>query len=76
MKNKEFLCVLMAGRSGCTIKRDIGLEQLASKGMIYQAARWRPDLVAACLSAQSIPSILIEDWTLPAGAYGTGEGLL
>ncbi|MBS1095225.1 phosphoadenosine phosphosulfate reductase domain-containing protein [Gluconobacter wancherniae] len=61
---------------GCTIKRDRGLEQLASKGMIYQAARSRPVLVAACLSAQSIPSVLIEDWTLPAGAYGTGEGPL
>ncbi|MCP1237634.1 phosphoadenosine phosphosulfate reductase family protein [Gluconobacter kondonii] len=61
---------------GCTIKRDRGLGQLASKGMIYQAARSRPDLVAACLSAQSIPSVLTEDWTLPAGAYGTGGGPL
>ncbi|MEJ5154651.1 phosphoadenosine phosphosulfate reductase family protein [Gluconobacter wancherniae] len=61
---------------GCTIKRDRGLEQLASEGRIYQAVRWRPDLAAACLSAQSIPSVLIEDWTLPAGAYGTGEGPL
>ncbi|MBS0984014.1 phosphoadenosine phosphosulfate reductase family protein [Gluconobacter cerinus] len=59
---------------GCTIKRDRGLEQLVSEGAVYQAARSRPDLVAACLSAQSIPSVLTENWTLPAGAYGTGGG--
>ncbi|MDI6654181.1 hypothetical protein QMA67_14755 [Gluconobacter japonicus] len=59
---------------GCTIKRDRGLEQLASEGAVYQAARSRPDLVAACLSDRPIPSVLTEDWTLPAGAFGIGGG--
>lgn len=59
---------------GCTIKRDRGLEQLASEGAVYHAARSRPDLVAACLSDRPIPSVLTEDWTLPAGAFGIGGG--
>ncbi|MBS1023136.1 phosphoadenosine phosphosulfate reductase family protein [Gluconobacter cerinus] len=59
---------------GCTIKRDRGLEQLASEGRVYQAARSRPDLVAACLSDRPLQTVLTGNWTLPAGAFGTGGG--
>ncbi|WP_196756776.1 phosphoadenosine phosphosulfate reductase domain-containing protein [Gluconobacter oxydans] len=59
---------------GCTIKRDRGLEQLSSEGTVFQAARSRPDLVAACLSDRPLQTVLTEDWILPAGAFGTGGG--
>ncbi|MFT8809295.1 phosphoadenosine phosphosulfate reductase family protein [Gluconobacter sp.] len=59
---------------GCTIKRDRGLEQLSSEGTVYQEARSRPDLVAACLSDRPLQTVLTEDWILPAGAFGTGGG--
>ena len=61
---------------GCTIKRDRGLDQLASEGALYHAARSRPDLVAACLSDRPLQTVLTEDWILPVGAYGTGGGPL
>ncbi|KXV04041.1 phosphoadenosine phosphosulfate reductase [Gluconobacter potus] len=61
---------------GCTIKRDRGLAQLSSEGTIYQAARSRPDLVAACLSDRPLQTVLTENWTLPAGAFGNGGGPL
>lgn len=59
---------------GCTIKRDRGLEQMSSEGTVYQAARSRPDLVAACLSDHPLQTVLTENWSLPAGAFGNGGG--
>ncbi|TCW18818.1 phosphoadenosine phosphosulfate reductase domain-containing protein [Gluconobacter oxydans] len=61
---------------GCTIKRDRGLAQLSSEGTVYEAARSRPDLVAACLSDRPLQTVLTENWTLPAGAFGNGGGPL
>ncbi|GEB43515.1 hypothetical protein GCM10007872_27070 [Gluconobacter sphaericus NBRC 12467] len=59
---------------GCTLKRARGLDELSSEGTVYQAARSRPDLVAACLSDGALQTVLTEDWTHPAGAFGTGGG--
>jgi len=59
---------------GCTIKRDRGLEQLSSEGTVYQEARSRPYLVAACLSDRPLQTALTEDWSLPAGAFRSGGG--
>ncbi|WP_153431515.1 phosphoadenosine phosphosulfate reductase domain-containing protein [Gluconobacter aidae] len=59
---------------GCTIKRARGLDELSSEGRAYQAARSCPDLVAAFLSDGALRTVLTEDWTLPAGTFGSGEG--
>nr|WP_197463184.1 phosphoadenosine phosphosulfate reductase family protein [Gluconobacter thailandicus] len=61
-------------RFGCTIKRDRTLLHLAGQGRMFEAARSQPSLVAAALSNRPIGSVLTEDWTLPAGAFGSGEG--
>lgn len=62
-------------RFGCTIRRDISIEEAAAKGTPYAAIT--PELIALALSeVWTLPIILPEEveWQLPAGAYGDSAG--
>lgn len=61
-------------RFGCTIKRSIGLEELANRGRVYQPVLDRPDLVRAAMSEQRNLPIHLRDWSMPAGAFGENSG--
>ncbi len=61
-------------RFGCTIKRNLSLEELADRGQIYRPVLERPDLVRAALSDTWRGPILGGDWRLPAGAFGERAG--
>ncbi|CAM2909296.1 phosphoadenosine phosphosulfate reductase [Komagataeibacter xylinus] len=61
-------------RFGCTIRRDIDLHGLADRGRPFRAALNRPDLVARAISDRWTGSVRLSRWSLPAGAFGEGDG--
>lgn len=57
---------------GTTMKRDMALSQLAARGTPYKEARGRQVHIA--LSECYDEPIIVEDWQIPAGAYGESCG--
>jgi 3'-phosphoadenosine 5'-phosphosulfate sulfotransferase (PAPS reductase)/FAD synthetase len=57
---------------GCTIKRNISLRNLISSGSAYTSLD--PEMVKAATSYNYTLSIIINQWFLPAGAYGESCG--
>lgn len=57
---------------GCTIKRKQTLRSLIASGTPYHTIT--PELVEIATSFTYKLSIVMEDWVLPAGAYGEGCG--
>lgn len=56
---------------GVTIKRNISLAELAAKGTPYEMST---DMISLALSDEYHESIFVENWTLPAGAFGESCG--
>lgn len=59
---------------GCTIKRDIDLITLASRGKPFQAAIDNPDLCAQALDPNWNHPVFTPNWTMPAGAFKHSGG--
>lgn len=57
---------------GTTIKRDVALPVLAARGRPYEAAIGR--MVDVALSESYDEPVLVENWQLPAGAFGESCG--
>ncbi len=57
---------------GVTIHRKMGIEALAANGTVYQAARGRH--VALALSETYSEPMVLDNWSLPPGAYAEGCG--
>ena len=59
---------------GVTIKRDASVRNTADRGVPYAAAIAQPELAA--FADQSVWSgpVIVNDWKLPAGAYGENGG--
>lgn len=61
-------------RFGCTIKRDLGLHALADRGTVFPHALGEPALVAASMTSEPIPTVLTDNWHIPAGAFRRAPG--
>lgn len=57
---------------GVTIKRKDNVAEVARKGKAY--TDMDPEIIQEGLSTSYPGSIIVEDWTIPRGAYGDGAG--
>ena len=62
---------LEEARSGKTIQRKLSIRELADRGTQY---RFDERQRAIALSREYTEKIVVEHWTLPAGAFGDGAG--
>lgn len=60
--------------TGKTIHRGLDVTQLADRGTPYPAALCHPDEIAQAEDAGWRLPIIIEPWSLPAGAFGDASG--
>lgn len=59
---------------GVTIRRGMTVHELADRGIPYAAAANQPDLVTLAAASEWKGSVIDEDWTMPAGAFGDSAG--
>jgi 3'-phosphoadenosine 5'-phosphosulfate sulfotransferase (PAPS reductase)/FAD synthetase len=59
---------------GCTVKRNISLDELISKGEVYPATLNSEHYRIAAMSETFDLPIFTDTWILPAGAFGEGCG--
>ncbi|TNC80820.1 MAG: phosphoadenosine phosphosulfate reductase [Oleiphilus sp.] len=58
----------------CTIHRTKSVIEQADAGTPYPAIAAHPELAALAMSHEYTDQVLVEDWALPAGAFGESNG--
>lgn len=61
----------LEGQFGYTIHRTLSYPERAERGTPYEM---KEEDVAAAMSFEFNEPVFIDDWTLPAGAYGDSSG--
>lgn len=59
---------------GVTVKRDKSLTELIAAGSVYPATLANDPMIEIARSTRYTAPIQVENWTLPAGAFGTSCG--
>lgn len=59
---------------GVTIRRGMTVAEIADRGTPYRAAVASPELVALAAAEEWHGSVIDENWTMPAGAFGENAG--
>ena len=59
---------------GCTIDRKLTVHEKADQGKPYESIEANPDVLIEAMDPNWDGDIIVENWKLPAGAYGESNG--